>query len=226
MGHSHSAPTAGMHVWRVSAACDVEWYYGIATLPSQCELCTTSLRVRHGLFSDFAGPPTPGPSVWVWQNDHASFNAYDPSASKILEDAIQAGKPSAQLKFGSSVYVVNFSTMTQVNSRTGFSRPVRRVSAATLGMSAASAFLVYCCVLLCCFMVSPSLRRRLCGDGRSRARVVLAGRFGLETLRRRGFRCLGSCSHRVAPHYHVDNCGEGVPRGSEGHDPDQHRDGI
>lgn len=67
-------------------------------------------------------------AAWLW-DDNGVWKPYSAAAEKILETAFSQSKPHATLTFGSQQYKVDFSNMTQQNTRTGFARAVQRLVA-------------------------------------------------------------------------------------------------
>ena len=75
--------------------------------------------------------------VWEWEGDGGKWNKYDASLSQELADALLKGDDDISLQVASGVKMkVRFSSMTQMNVRTGWQRNVRCVLASGSGGSA------------------------------------------------------------------------------------------
>lgn len=63
---------------------------------------------------------------WQWKDERGNWHPFDPQSNKILESAHSAGEDDVQLTCLGQNFIVDFSTMTQVNDETGVSRIIQR----------------------------------------------------------------------------------------------------
>ena len=69
------------------------------------------------------GAHTPQAPGWFWQEADGTWIPYRPGDSDELDRMKATGRPNAIV---AGVYKVDFQTMTQTNTHTGFQRPVYR----------------------------------------------------------------------------------------------------
>ena len=67
---------------------------------------------------------------WQWQDSGPSdWKPYRPADSATIEAAFAAAAPTVTLQFGRTPYTIDIVGCAQINSSTGFSRPIKRVDA-------------------------------------------------------------------------------------------------
>ena len=71
-------------------------------------------------------------AAWLWRDDHG-WSPYGPTESAALTAAQAAGQSGVDFQFGSTRYHVDFGTMTQTNTVTGFQRPIQYMPASGAG---------------------------------------------------------------------------------------------
>lgn len=76
---------------------------------------------------------------WQWKDERGNWHPFDPHSNKILESAQSAGEEDVQLTYLGQTFIVDFSTMTQVNDETGVSRVIQR-RAVTVSSSSCKRF--------------------------------------------------------------------------------------
>ena len=69
----------------------------------------------------------PTNSIWVWKDDDGKYYLYQPEDNKILNQKSLTSS-LCNLKIGSFDYVIDFSSMTQTNTRTYKVRTIKRVT--------------------------------------------------------------------------------------------------
>lgn len=80
--------------------------------------------VRRSLFAQSSGL---GSGVfWEWANDEGTWTPYETRTSILLEHSYQARQGTADLSSHGYNYIVDLTSLTQVNKSTGFRRQVRR----------------------------------------------------------------------------------------------------
>ncbi|XP_034033643.1 probable E3 ubiquitin-protein ligase DTX2 isoform X3 [Thalassophryne amazonica] len=80
--------------------------------------------VRRSLFAQSSGL---GSGVyWEWINDDRTWTPYETRTSILLENSYQARQGTADLSQHGYDYIVDLTSLTQVNKNTGFRRQVRR----------------------------------------------------------------------------------------------------
>uniref|UniRef100_A0A8C6UIV8 E3 ubiquitin-protein ligase n=1 Tax=Neogobius melanostomus TaxID=47308 RepID=A0A8C6UIV8_9GOBI len=80
--------------------------------------------IRRSLFAQSSGL---GSGVfWEWANDEGTWTPYETRTSILLEHSYQARQGTADLSSHGYNYIVDLTSLTQVNKSTGFRRQVRR----------------------------------------------------------------------------------------------------
>lgn len=78
------------------------------------------------------GSSPDSPHSWLWENDHGSFTRYPIDiASRLTKEFAQNPRGAVRCLINGKFYNIDFSTMTQINTSTGYQRRVQRASTAS-----------------------------------------------------------------------------------------------